>query len=221
MATIKKMSPAKGRLIALLAISVLVVPLAVVGAFLSAVMKEPLWETGSAGVLLGFGIYFLWGYLIVPQNEFRVVERLGEYYETKEAGLRLMCLPGLIDRIAPHDGKWDYKWHRIGLYKDEGDLMDFTDGSAKASAQVWYRVNPVQTDAAAHWTYAVDDSPNRIEELFDAVARPLLQKEIIDSAQKNLDKISQEVMKDSGLISALEDMGVEQDPQKGFLLTDI
>ena len=181
------------------------------------------------GVVVWVIIFVTWGLRIVDENTFIVVERFGAYYYTRiTPGIVILCLPGLIDRIAPEGGRGDFKYHRINLYADEPDnLIDFIDGSAAIGAQIWYRVNPApdlssdEKDGPYRWVYRVENTPNRIEEILDGVLRPILQNESIDSAQKNLGNISITIRKDPEIKKSLDELGVVLDPVKGFLITDI
>jgi len=174
-----------------------------------------------SGIIIWLGIYLISGFTIVSPNEFLVIERLGNFLRVVKEGWTILCLPGLIDVVAPDNGRGDFKWHRADLYADEPDnKIDFKDGSAKVKMQVWYRVGESEADVK-EWVYRVQDSPNRVEEIADGTARPLLQKETIDSASVNLQTISDSVRRDPEFIASLKEMGVELDPHKGVIITDI
>lgn len=182
------------------------------------------------GAILWMIIYLAWGLRIVSENTYLVVERFGAYYYVKTtAGIVVMCLPGLIDRVAPYGGRGDFKYHRIDLYTDEPDnKIDFVDGSATIVAQIWFRVNPNQQlspqdnkDGPYRFVYRVENTENRIEEILDGTLRPVLQTESIDSAQKNMGDISRTIREMPEVKASLDELGVELDPNKGFLITDI
>ncbi|MFA6416304.1 MAG: SPFH domain-containing protein [Candidatus Paceibacterota bacterium] len=181
-------------------------------------LNSPIMITAPA-TILWFAIYLKQGLMVVPENEFRVVERFGQYYRCVGGGLRLLCLPGIIDGVAKNGGTGDHKWHRIDLYKDEKDnLIDFVDGSAAVKIQVWYRIMK-SADAAARSVYVVKDTENRIEEIVDGEVRPILQKLSLDEAGKTLDEIGKQVIGE--VKESLEEMGIELDTKKGVILTDI
>lgn len=181
------------------------------------------------GLLLWAIIYFVWGLRIVTENTFLVIERFGAFYRTKDTyGITFLCLPGLIDRVAPDGGRGDFKYHRINLYADEPDnLIDFTDGSAAIEAQIWYKINhdpdlsEDDKDGPYRSVYRVENTPNRIEEILDGALRPILQKESVDSAQQNLGDISKQIRDNPEIKKSLDELGVVLDPVKGFLITDV
>jgi regulator of protease activity HflC (stomatin/prohibitin superfamily) len=173
------------------------------------------------GIIAWIGIYVILGFVIVGENDFLLTERLGEYHQVIRKGWDILCLPGIIDKVVEDGGRGDFKWHRIDLFSDEKkNKIDFTDGSAEVKAQVWYRIKNTNDDVY-RWVYTVDDSPRRIEEITDGTIRPLLQKESIDEASINMQAISQTGRTDPGMIQSLADMGVELDPHKGIIVTDI
>ena len=186
-------------------------------------VRQSLGLTTLGAAMVWTTIFLVWGFRIVPTVHYIVVERLGQYYYTKENGWALLVLPGIIDRIAPDGGRGDYKYKKVDLYTSGGskDNIDFTDGSAPIKAEIWYRINPDQKDSPALWTYVVKDSEARVREVIDSVARPKLQKISIDEAQQNLDSISEGVRNDPGVQRALKNVGAQLDPTRGFLITDV
>ncbi len=175
-----------------------------------------------SGGIVWFGLYLSLGIRLVTQNQFLVIERFGQYYRTARAGIRVLCLPGLVDRLAPHGGGYDHYWHRSDLYEAENKI-DFTDASAGLKAQIWWRVKKEDKDkdAPQKWAYSVENTEARIKEIIDGTLRVLLQGQSLDEASKNLIEITRKVMADPGVIKALDEMGVELDPNKGVVITDI
>ena len=158
---------------------------------------------GLALVWLGFCVYR--GGIIVPQQEFVVIERLGKYHTVYFRGWHFMVIG--VDSIHL---KGDMRAKRLRMYTDENGrtdraMMDFIDGSAAITASVWYQIgSPDDVDAdnrdalrkaVQKWTYVYEDPVSRVDNLVDSELRPLIQAESIDEASKKRDGIAEEVMR--------------------------
>ncbi len=180
-----------------------------------------------------FALYIFLGLRIVKQKEFLVIERLGKFYRVAHRGPRILCLPGVIDKIAM---KNDLKLKRLDLYKDEPEnKIDYKDGSARTLIQTWYRISNSDfnekddrekiDEDIVKFIYNVKNPEGRIEEILDALARPELQEMTIDEANVKKSEVAKKILKEateSGDTKiTLENIGVTIDPKKGVLITDI
>lgn len=174
---------------------------------------------GFAGITIWACIYVAWGIQQVEENCYLVIERFGKYYRTAHSGLRILCLPNIVDRVAPNGGEGDYKWREIELNNPKNKL-DFKDASAPFVAVIWYRVKKT-FDGPERFTYEVKDTEARIKSTIDGSLRFLLQQYTIDGACEKLTDISLRVRQDSEIQNALDGLGIELDPDKGVIITDI
>ena len=200
--------------------------------------QEPFLMAGCL-TILWLAVYTAVGLRIPRKKEFLVIERLGKFYRIAHRGPTVLCLPGLIDRIAKKD---NLKLKRLDLYKDEpGNKIDYKDGSAATTIQGWWRISGYDSEEKELkefdeengedrikinkdiflFTYAVENPEGRIEEVLDAFARPLLQKMTIDEANIKKNKVSTTTLANKGVKKAMRAMGVCLDPNKGVLITDI
>ncbi len=202
---------------------------------------------GLAGTLFWFAFYLAKGLRKVEEKQFRVVERVGKYHRTLHEGLVVLCLPDIIDRFAPHGGdNGDFKYHIIEVNDDDPkNALDFKDGGTGTPVlSIMYRVihsEPGETpqitvgtkvfkpnlpdkkdkDGAYLYVYVVQQSEDRIREVIMGSLRPLLQKKTVDDACSELIDISTSIRQDEEVTQALINMGVELDPHRGVILTDI
>ena len=162
--------------------------------------------------------YIAIGIKIVPEKEARVIERFGRYLRTIYPGINLLCLPEIIDKTR---SKVSLQRQQVLLFQDAPENeMDFQDGSAVISAQVWFTVKD-----PGKFTYAVVNSKNWIEERFDGFIRPRLQDRTIDEALVQKNQIAQETFTES--LPELDDKTLVQDINETigvevhrFLITD-
>lgn len=183
------------------------------------------------GPLIWLSFYLSQGLTLVPQNSFLVIERLEQYYRTANEGVIVLLFPNWIDRIAPNGGQGDYKSHKVDYQTDaqNGGVVNFRDDSAKVIAEIWYSIKKdavrslgsSQDNAPYRWVYAVRDSGQRIVDIIVNAARPLLQTHTIDEAQINLRDIEKEVTESPGVLASLDAIGVQLDPNRGFLIKNI
>lgn len=187
-------------------------------------------ETIIGIIILFSAIYIAWGIRIIKQKEFLVVERLGKFHRIAHAGITILCLHGLIDS---EKHKNHLRLRRTDLYADEKDnKIDFKDGSCPVKIQVWWKIGRIGSkktedinDDIFNFVYAAENPENKLEEMIDDLARPLLQCMTIDEAGKEKDKVEAEIINEAasnqGVGKSLLDIGIYLDPTKGCLITDI
>jgi regulator of protease activity HflC (stomatin/prohibitin superfamily) len=195
----------------------------------------PYYQTLIMGMIIWGGVYIGWGLTIVQTNEYIVVERLGTFYRIAEDGLKVLCLPGLIDRI-PKNGKGSYKGKGMPLYQEKKDdegvvkdnAIDFADGvTAPIKATIFYQLEKPTTPIGPtehpgyKWLYTFENPEDRIQEVVDATLRPILEGKDFDEAKKDLKSISLEVIGTQAIKNSLAQMGAVLHPEKGLLITDI
>ncbi len=189
-----------------------------------------------SGWILWFGIYFYFGFKIVRNKDYLVIERFGEFSRIVHAGPRLLCFPGLIDKIADSG---TLRYREMPLFSDDEEKegenkkvyrVDFKDGSTPITAKASYRVGPQGTtigelnEAIYRYTYTMQsdaEREERIEELLESGAIPQLQGLEIAQALVEKDTVADKVTADPKIRSAIEAIGVELNPQKGLIISDI
>ncbi len=192
-----------------------------------------------AGGILWIAIYFFIGFKLVQNTEYLVIERFGEFSRIVHSGPRLLCFPGIIDKVVAED---NLRWKTLNLFADEAKdgsappntkksyHVDFKDGSTPVSMEASYRVGPQgsstdETDNAIYlFTYAMQNASereSRIEGLLESEAIPRLQELEIGVALVQKDKIAKEVTANARVLEALILMGVELNPNKGLIIPDI
>lgn len=200
----------------------------IVGAYIFMVGSSAM-GAGLLGGILWMAIYFYWGFEIVPNTDYIVIERFGEFNRIVHSGLRILCLPGIIDKIADK-GTLRYKEKALFADAEKQYYVDFRDGSTPVIMKASYRVGP-QTDsvedlddAIYRFTYTMrsnEEREERIEEILESSVIPLLQALEIGQALLQKDAIAEIVTKDKKVLGALEAMGVELNDKKGLIITDI
>jgi len=158
----------------------------------------------SLGLAFGLGLAFsilitaslaAAGILILPQTEWRVVERLSTFHSLKFSGISLMLWKGVIDTFAEQG---DLKAFKVQLFC-EGDgtkeVFDFTDGSAPIDAEVWLHIGDPRLDPKKRadrelltqqvklYAYSTGDPMTLARSIIEDKLRPLLQQNSIDEAQ--------------------------------------
>lgn len=185
------------------------------------------------GIILALSVYIGWGFRLIPENEFWVIERLRQYDRTLLTGWHIMCLPGLVDSIAPNGGRGDFRLHQvIKKLENPNEMIDFTDGSSKVVYEIWYYVispkapindsagNPIK-DGPFRSVYKVKETEDRISQVLTNRMRPLLQRRSIDDASRNLENISKKIRNDPAVKNAMHEMGVDLEQSRGFIISDI
>jgi regulator of protease activity HflC (stomatin/prohibitin superfamily) len=153
---------------------------------------------GLAFVWLGFCVFQ--GSIIVKQQEFVVIERLGRFLTVYFHGWHVRVIG--VDRVR---ASGELRAKRIQLYADEkGSKMDFSDASAPIDASMWYQIgDPADiatgtwdkvAEAIRAWVYTYEKPEERIYNLVDGELRPLFQRKKIDQANQDRNGIADEVM---------------------------
>ena len=155
----------------------------------------------------GLGLAFVWigfcifkGSIVVEQQEFVVIERLGKYLDVRFHGWHVF-IPG-VDRIH---AQGNLRAQRLKLYSNEkAAQIDFKDASAPINASIWYQVGKPEdianqdwekvAESVRTWVYNYEKPLERIIGLADGGLRPLLQSKTLDEASGERDKIATEVM---------------------------
>lgn len=202
------------------------------GALLFTVFGSIVWDTPgevAACVILWLAIYMFIGLRIVQNMDYLVIERFGEFNRIVHSGPRILCFPGLIDKVVAQD---TLRWRELPLFADEaaGYRVDFKDGSTPVSMKASYRVGPQggtpdELDEAIYrFTYSmktIKEREERIEEILESAAVPRLQALEIGDALLQKDSVAEQVTADSGVRDAIEAIGIELNPQKGLIIPDI
>ncbi len=186
-------------------------------------IETPSWPFVIGTGLLWVGIYLMYGIKFLEQRDFIVIERFGRFYRVALRGVRLLCFPGLIDKIVK---KGTLEYLQLNLYEDaEGQEVDFKDGTAAIEGHAFYRIisGGTDTDTTAHilrFTYEIVDPLGRLRNLLDNLIRGRLQAMTIDQASKQKDGMWDNI-KSEGEISQLKQIGLELDDSRGIIITDI
>lgn len=166
----------------------------------------------SAGTTIGwwgpgFGLAFVWigfciyqGSMIVGQQEWFVIERLGKFKTVYFRGWHVRVIG--VDTVR---AEGTLCAQRLQLYSDDNATdIDFTDASAPIDASIWYQVgNPDDianakwkdvAESVKAWIYTYAKPIERIEDLADGGLRPLLQAKTIDEASTDRNGIADTVM---------------------------
>lgn len=188
--------------------------------------------------------YITLGFRIIPQQQFIVVERLGRVYKVHRAGMHVLCLPGIIDKVSKeHVNPGTYTYQSIRLYDGNGaeEAMDFLDGSSGVVGEAFYRV---QQGREVSFAYELEDPKERLETLLDDAIRTFFQNLTIQQALTNKNLVWDAVrgrvvspahtekkdseslrVKQEGLYTEiqreLEQAGLELDNIKGIIISDI
>lgn len=202
------------------------------GYWLGSLIPELMGSVGTlCGIILWFATYIAVGFRMNAKQEFTVIERCGYFYIVQYEGWYVLCLPGIIDRIAERN---TIRYQVFDLYKDEiGSKMDFADDAATIVASAWFCIgNPKiegterewwrkLEDDILRWVYAFEQPYNRVEEILDGEARPRLAKLTIDEALKTRDGVAESIITDPKIKASLLELGAYLEPVKGVIIKDI
>ena len=184
---------------------------------------------------MGFGLAFAWigfcifqGTIILEQQQYAVIERLGKYQTVYFRGWNVRVIG--VDRIRR--GISDMRGKEYQLYADERKTdIDFADGaSAPVVVKFWYRIGKPEdavvgsenweklTEAVKLWVYKYEKPEDRVYALVDGALRPRLQALSIDEASKGRDDIAEKTM--DVVKSGLEEIGAYVPSDKGRLVIE-
>jgi|GEM_PF-6175253 hypothetical protein len=119
-------------------------------------------------------LYVAIGYRNPSQQEAWVIERLGIKYRILRAGPRLLCLPGLIDKIKEIV---TLRKQSQKVYQDELDHeSEFGDGpTAPVRIEFWFTIADTEKDIFS-WVYGTVDPNKYIEQNVDSATRAYTPK---------------------------------------------
>lgn len=184
------------------------------------------------GVLAWLAFYITWGFTIIPQQGFIVVERLGQYHRVMKTGVHFLCLPGLIDKKAAEE---HYRFRREQLYNNlPNEEIEFKGGaSAGILGECFLRVIPGKE---YEFAYSQQNPIERAKTLLDEEVRHFFQQRTLEEALveryalwENIKKSAEDDDTEKNpednelntLISELKDSGVELDNKRGVIVSDI
>lgn len=190
-------------------------------------------ETSSLIVIsmicLWLSIYCYFGFKIVANRDYLVIERFGEFNRIVHSGPRILCFPGLIDEVV---ASGTLRTKDIELFADETPPyeVDFNDGSARVRSKAWYCVasegceNIEEINQAIYdFTYTLKDESSvreRIEDVLESSFVPLLQKRTIGEALVEKDTIAEGAVTEE-VRGALKVNGIHLINKRSFIITDI
>ncbi|MBI5798647.1 MAG: hypothetical protein HZB10_01825 [Candidatus Yonathbacteria bacterium] len=177
------------------------------------------------------GSYILWGFRIISNTEYVVIERFGEFSRVVHSGPRLLCLPGIIDKVVVQG---TLRWQELRLFAyEEGKReykVDFKNGSTLVDIKASIRVGPQGQSlndlnkAIYLFTYSFKNDSERmerIENVLESALVPKLQALEIDKALEEKDAIAEVANGDECVIETLISVGIELNSQKGVIIADI
>lgn len=210
-----------------------IIMMMIVGFFVSLGMPDD-WDLGLTpmftGVVLWVIFYAYCGFRIVQNRDYLVIERFGEFNRIVHMGPRILCFPGLVDKII---AKGTLRNQEVELFKDETPVyeVDFDDGSAQVRCKAWFHIGPEHTEdisvideAIYRFTYSLKDEKGaleRIEDVLESSFVPLLQALSIKNALTKKDEIADRAASELAVKEALEAVGIMLCAPKGFIITDI
>lgn len=180
-------------------------------------------------IVLWISLYAYWGFRIIPNKGYLVIERFGEFNRIVHTGPRILCFPGLIDKII---ATGTLRNQELELFKDETPVyrVDFTDGSAPVECKVWFRIGGnaekiSEIDENIYkFTYSLKDEKSvreRIEDVLESIFVPRLQELSIQEALTKKDVIADDSSKEPSVKDSLSAVGIFLCTPKGFVITDI
>lgn len=115
--------------------------------------------------------------LIIPQNHVAVIELLGEYYDTFDAGFHLIAPFGIMK--VKGGGAIFLGEDFIDLFSDK-KVVDFKDASASVKARLYFKIeNPYKS------VYEISDVFSAMEEKTESAIRAYMSKQDLDHANQN------------------------------------
>ncbi|MFA5872316.1 MAG: SPFH domain-containing protein [Parcubacteria group bacterium] len=156
------------RLVPTIVFSVLVSAGAIIGGLIGSYFDEAA-SAGIAGSILAAGFYIAHGYVQKPEKEVDVIETFGRFRRVAYPGPRILCLPGIIDKVkatVPYQVRL-----RRDLFTEElRKKLELQDVTVTIEGHIWYEVvDPIK------WVYNYRDPVGHLEESFDNSVRPKFQ----------------------------------------------
>lgn len=183
----------------------------------------------SAMIIWGF-IYVGLGLRINRKQEFLVIERFGKFYRVAFSGIRILCLPHLIDMVVVKPGLGTLEFQDIPISSEPGQEVDFTDGSAPIKGTAYFSIGDPNkrtfaelVDDIIRFSYAYQKPLDRIANVLTEFAREHLQGMTVDEAQVRAKKLPEVLKGTAGteVKTALEEIGVHLDPERSITVSDI
>lgn len=115
--------------------------------------------------------------LIIPQNHVAIIELLGEYYDTFDAGFHLIVPFGIMK--VKGGGAIFLGEDFIDLFSDK-KVVDFKDASASVKARLYFKIeNPFKS------VYEISEVFSAMEENTESAIRAYMSKQDLDHANQN------------------------------------
>lgn len=181
---------------------------------------------------VGLGLAFVWlgsciflGSIIVKQQEYVVIERLGKFLTVYFRGWHVRVVG--VDRVRAN-GELSAK--QLQMYTDlkGNQKINFQDASATIDASIWYQVGNPDDIRNEHWTnvakavkawvYNYANPIGRIDNLADSALRPEFQKLKIEDANGQKDTIADTVKNE--ILLEMERFGAYPPSDKKFLVIE-
>ena len=198
----------------------------VIGLIAGPALDLPAGASGLAAVMLWTAILIGLGIRINGEQEFSVIERLGELVRIQPKGMYVIWFPGMIDKFKCRD---TFMAKEVPLFQGPGHMMDFIDGSTEVSITAWYHIaNPAHVADKAwdlvfaqvtRWVYAVDGAPARLVSILEANFSPLIQAHTIEDARLFHEDCAELAVRISR--PALEQIGAYPRPEQAIVVDDI
>ena len=201
----------------------------IIGYFIAEVSKDRTVLIPLSITTLWVSLYAFFGFKIVQNRNYLVIERFGEFNRIVHSGPRILCFPGLIDKTV---AEGTLRNQEIELFADEVPpyKVDFIDGSACIQSKAWYRIGPKEdadielvNEAIYNFTYSLNgekQARERIEDVLESSFVPRLQKLHIAEALVQKDTVAENAVTPE-VLKALKITGIELVEEMGFIITDI
>jgi regulator of protease activity HflC (stomatin/prohibitin superfamily) len=161
-----------------------------------------LWGAGIGLAFVWIGFCIFQGSIIVEQQEYAVIERLGKFKMVYFRGWHIRVIG--VDSIRG-GAKGDLRAKQLKLYSETNPPnVDFSDASAPVDASIWRQIGNSDdivagrwekvTESIRDWTYLYENPDQRIDDLVGGELRPLCQGKKISEANKDRDSIAHTVM---------------------------
>ena len=175
---------------------------------------------GGAATWLVF--YLARGFIIIPEREFIVIERLGQYYRVRKAGMHILCLPGLIDKRSLTER---YPFRKEQLYNNlPNEEIDFLGGAtAGIVGECFLGIIP---EKEYEFTYSQQNPIERAKTLLNDEVRRFFQQLTVEEALVQRYAIWESIKANRGgeldtLTKELREAGVWLDDRRGVVVSDI
>ena len=166
--------------------------------------------------------YITRGFTIIPEREFTVIERLGQYYRVRRAGMHILCLPGLIDKRSLPER---YPYRKEQLYNNlPNEEIDFLGGAtAGIVGECFLGIIPGKE---YEFAYSQQNPIERAKTLLNDEVRRFFQQLTVEEALVRRYAIWESIKENQGgeldtLTKELKEAGVHLDNRRGVVVSDI